>query len=193
MVTAKIKGRIPVVNPDEIADQLPLVEGRRDERQAGEIAIGERERLLRERRDFAIETTLSGHGPLRFMAKAKAEGYKITLIFVGIDGAELSQARVADRVAGGGHPVPQAAIIRRFPDTMSKLAAAIEIADRSYVLDNSEEQRRLLLIREKDVTRHVSRALPAWIQSALPDFLIETGGSSLAEQAQFLQNNGWGR
>lgn len=61
------------------------------------------------------------------MAKAKAEGYKLTLILVGVDSPELSQARVADRVAGGGHSVPLDAIIRRYPDTLSKLASAVEL------------------------------------------------------------------
>ena len=193
LVTAKIKGRIPVINPDEIAERLPLVGGHLDERQAGEIAIRERERLRAERRNFAIETTLSGHSPIRFMTKSKAEGYKITLIFVGIDSAELSQARVADRVAGGGHSVPLDAIIRRYPDTMTKLARAIEIANRSYILDNSEERRRLLIIHEDVATRYVSRTLPEWIKAALPHSVVEADGASFAEQVRLLQGKGWGR
>jgi predicted ABC-type ATPase len=191
-VTAKLKGRIPVINPDEIAEGLPLVEGHLDERQAGEIAVRERVRLLAERHDFAIETTLSGHSPIRFMAKAKAEGYKLTLIFVRIDSPELSQARVADRVAGGGHSVPLDAIIRRYPDTMSKLASAVEIADRSYILDNSDERRRLLMIHENGATRYLSRVLPEWIQAALPNS-VQPDGPSLVEQTRLLQDKGWGR
>lgn len=193
LVTAKIKGRIPVVNPDEIADRLPLVEGHLDERQAGEIAIREREWLLAERRDFAIETTLSGHSPIRFMSKAKAKGYKLTLIFVGIDSPELSQARVADRVAGGGHSVPLDAIVRRYPNTMSKLANAVEIADRSFILDNSDERRRLLLIHENGTSRYASRTLPEWIRTALPASIDDTDGPSLLDQARLLQDKGRGR
>lgn len=193
LVTTKIKGRIPVINPDEIAEHLPLIEGRLDERGAGEIAVRERERLLSEGRDFAIETTLSGHGPLRFMAKCKGDGYKLTLVFVGIDSPELSQARVADRVASGGHSVPLDAIIRRYPDTMSKLASAIEIADRSYILDNSDERRRLLLIYESGATRYRSRILPGWIRTALPKSMIGSDGPPLAELARHLQGEASGR
>lgn len=53
---------------------------------------------------------------------------------------ELPQARVADRVNGGGHSNPLDAIIRRYPHIISELASAIEIAGRSYVLDNSDER-----------------------------------------------------
>lgn len=192
LVTAKIKGHIPVINPDEIAEGLPLVEGHLDERQAGEIAVRERVRLLAERRDLAIETTLSGHSPIRFMVKAKAEGYKITLVFVGIDSPELSQARVADRVACGGHSVPLDAIIRRYPDTMSKLASAVEVANRSYILDNSDDRRRLLMIHENGATRYLSRTLPEWIQAALPNS-VQLSGPSLVERARLLKDKGWGR
>jgi predicted ABC-type ATPase len=126
------------------------------------------------------------------MAKAKAEGYKIMLVFVGIDSPELSQARVADRVACGGHSVPLDAIIHRYPDTMSKLASAVEIANRSYILDNSDDRRRLLMIHENGATRYLSRTLPKWIQAALPNS-VQPNGRSLVERARLLKGKGWGR
>lgn len=169
LVTRRIERRIPVVNPDNIAQELPRVSGGLDERRAGEIALERRNEMLRDKADFAIETTLSGNSTLRFMTSAHDAGYKISLVFVGIRSAEISGRRVADRVRRGGHSVPVTAIVRRYPDTLAKLPRAMALADRTFVLDNSDDRRRLLLSYEDGHARFVSRDLPQWFASALPD------------------------
>lgn len=171
LALARLARRITVINPDVIAAELPRVDGRLDERYAGEVTISKRKRLLAEGADFAIETTLSGNGPLRFMSEAKAAGYRITLVYVGLAKVELSASRVMDRVRRGGHAVPLEAIERRYPDTMSKLGRAIAIADRVYVFDNSDRRRRLLLNRDSGRNKFLSTSLPAWARSALCDYI----------------------
>ena len=168
-MSQRVARRIPIVNPDVIAQELPRVDGRLDERQAGEIAVTRRNALLAEGADFGIETTLSGNSALRFMRQAKAAGYKVTLVYVGLASADLSLRRVVARVRDGGHAVPVSALERRYPDTMSRLAAALAIADRAYVFDNSGTRRRLLLIRERGRTRFRAADLPVWIRGALAD------------------------
>lgn len=69
----------------------------------------------------------------------------------------------------GGHSVPVDAIQRRYPDTMAKLAEAVAMADRAYVLDNSDYRRRLLLITQSGTVRLRARLLPIWLLEALPD------------------------
>lgn len=168
LVTRRIERRIPVVNPDVIAQELPRVNRGLDERRAGEIALERRSGLLRDRVDFAIETTLSGNSTLRFMNAARGADYKVNLVFVGVRDAELSGRRVADRVRRGGHSVPITAIIRRYPDTLAKLPRAMALADRTFVLDNSDKPRRLLLAYEDGRARFVANDLPAWFAGALP-------------------------
>ncbi|PAX08032.1 zeta toxin family protein [Sphingomonas lenta] len=169
LVTHRVATRIPVVNPDAIAQELPLIDGRLDERRAGTMAIELRDALLRAGESLAIETTLSGNSALRFMTAAKAAGYRTTLVFVGLRNAETSGRRVADRVRRGGHPVPVSAILRRYPDTLAKLPRAMDLAERAFVLDNSGERRRLLLVIEDERVRFLARDLPAWFRNALPD------------------------
>ena len=161
----------PVVNPDTIAAGLPRINGRLAERQAGEIAIRWRQQLIAEGTDFAMETTLSGNGPVRVMSDAKAAGYKITLVYIGLANVALSASRVMDRVRRGGHAVPLDAIERRYPDTLSKLGMAIAIADRVYVFDNSGRRRRLLLNRDKRRNKFVSTNLPKWARTALHEIV----------------------
>ena len=158
-----------MVNPDAIAEELPRLEGGLDQRRAGEIAVARRNGLLDQDADFAIETTLTGSSSLRFMKLAKDRGYKLTLVFVGLSDVDLSIRRVLDRVQRGGHPVPISAIERRYPESLAKLSTAAAMADRTYVLDNSDRRRRLLVAREEGRIRFLARQLPSWLMTALPD------------------------
>ena len=167
LVSRRLARRITIVNPDVIAQELPRRDGRLDERQAGEIALAQRRDLLATRRDFAIETTLTGGSALRLLRMAKAAGYKVTLVYVGLADADTSARRVLDRVRRGGHSVPVDALERRYPDSMRKLAEAIGLVDRAYVFDNSGARRRLLLIRQDGSDRYVAERPPAWFTAAL--------------------------
>ncbi len=169
LVSRRLVRRIPFVNPDVIAAALPRVDGRLDERRAGELAVAERNGFLARGEDFGIETTLSGNSALRFMRQAKSADFKVTLVYVGLSGANASAQRVIDRVRQGGHSVPVDALHRRYPDSLAKLGPALAVADRGYVLDNSGRRRRLLLIRERGRVRFQAAELPAWLRGALPD------------------------
>lgn len=159
---SRLRGRLEVVNPDDIAAALPRIGGRLDERRAGEEAVRRREALLTAGASFAIETTLSGAGALRFMRRAAEAGYKVTLVYVGLRSAALSRARVDGRVLDGGHDVPADALHRRYPDSLRRLGQALEIATRAYLIDNSGRRRRLLLIRE-DGRDRFRLPLPVWL------------------------------
>ena len=184
LTTARLAGKIPIVNPDVIAQELPRISGRLDERRAGQAAINEREGLISAGETFAIETTLSGHGTLLLMKKAGTAGYKVNLVFVGLDEPELAVMRVADRVAQGGHDVPRDAIVRRFDDAMTRLASAVAISDRCYVFDNSGIRRTLLLVREGHHTLFAAANIPPWAGRALDvDIWKSMGGTEGSSHA----------
>ncbi|WP_347262100.1 hypothetical protein [Rudaea sp.] len=44
----------------------------------------------------------------------RAQGYRVSLFFLGLPDAETAIARVAERVRQGGHDIPEAVIRRRF-------------------------------------------------------------------------------
>jgi predicted ABC-type ATPase len=162
----RVADRIPVVNPDTIALRLePSHKGEsRIMLRAGRMATSERRTLLANRRSFGIETTLTGHSELRIMADARAAGYKITLVFVGLDDALTSLARVRERVARGGHDVPIPIILRRYDKSHENLPTAIGLADRCFVVDNMKDRHRLLVTIEDGRIRHTSRNLPKWLK-----------------------------
>jgi predicted ABC-type ATPase len=144
----KVAERIPVVNADDIADTLRRESVCQSEAavvvQAGRQAVAQRDRLLYEGRTFAIETTLTGHSELELMRAARLRSYKINLVYVRLSSAELSNSRVALRVAMGGHDVPEQDIFRRFGRSLENLPAAIKASDRVRILDNSGKRYRLM-------------------------------------------------
>jgi hypothetical protein len=60
---------------------------------------------------FAVETTLSGKSYLHMMQYAKGidRGFEVVLIYIGTESVEINLARIAKRVLGGGHNVPEMA------------------------------------------------------------------------------------
>jgi len=170
-VARYIRGRIPVVNPDEIGQSLARSSGLAALVEAGRIAIAQREAHLASGDSFGVETTFTGHSELELMRRAAAAGYRVTLLFVGLDDVQLSASRVQARVRRGGHNVPFADLLRRFDRSMSNLAIGLKIADRSYVIDNSEKRRRLLLSRENGRVKHLAKVMPAWAANAIPSEL----------------------
>lgn len=167
IVAARIGARLPIINPDDIARDS--TDG--DPAAAGRLAVAGRRDLLRREASFGIETTLSGVGVLRFIASAKACGYRVMLIYVGVNAPELSRLRVIGRVADGGHDVPEADVFRRYITSMSNLAAALDLAERAWVVDNSGRGRRLLLHRDDSRVRFMSRHMTNWAMAAIPERL----------------------
>ena len=192
LVDRHAAGRLPVINPDNIARELPRApSGGPDERAAGERAIAERASRLAARDTFGFETTLSGNSELRLMREAASAGYKVNLVFVGVRDPETSAARVGERVASGGHDVPREHTDRRYARTMANLPVAMGIADRSIVLDNSGERHRLLLVRENGRTRFVADVMPGWAARAIPaDLREQRQGEGLIAMARALRGSG---
>jgi len=64
--------------------------------------------------DFSIETTLAGRSYVGLIKDWQAKGYRVKLIFLRLPSPEMALARVRQRVAMGGHHVPDDIIRRRF-------------------------------------------------------------------------------
>ena len=58
--------------------------------------------------------------------------------------------------------------MRRYPDTMAKLATALGMVDRAYIIDNSQTRQRLLIKIEGGRVCHVAEEIPAWAMRAVP-------------------------
>ncbi|MDR2066247.1 MAG: zeta toxin family protein [Endomicrobium sp.] len=154
-----IFNKVDIINPDVIAKEqsLSVIE-------AGRIALEQRKEMFKNKQSFAIETTLTGSGEIRLMQEAKEQGYKVNLAYVGISNAFLSNKRVKERVAKGGHDVPKDDILRRYDRSINNLSKAFEIADRAYVFDNSKHKKNLLCIKRDGTIKLSKRELPQWFK-----------------------------
>jgi predicted ABC-type ATPase len=128
-----------------------------------------REELLAAGKGIAFETVFSMRDKIDFVLRAKAAGYFVRVFFIGTDDPGINARRVATRVERGGHSVPLDKIITRYDRSMINLAAAIEIADRVYIYDNSVEdvEARLCARTADGKLRKVYGRLPEWIEDAV--------------------------
>ena len=115
-----------------------------------------------------METTLSGNGPLRLMGAARTAGYRIELHYVCVNVPELAIDRIRNRVALGGHDVPERDVRRRYARSLARLPAAITRSDEARLYDNSNHDMpyREVAIFTADL-RWTTEQLPDWASAAL--------------------------
>jgi predicted ABC-type ATPase len=154
------------LNADDIAAKigLPVAE-------AAHAADAVRALLLETGEPFITETVFSDPvgAKLRFMRDAMARGYAVSLLYVGLAGPDLSEARVAQRVGEGGHDVPAERLPRRYSQSLLNLRAAMEFVPAVRIYDNSsdEDPFRLVLEIAGGVRADRVRPLPAWLAGVL--------------------------
>ena len=153
---------LPFLNADDLARTLgvPIEEAARfaDEARVLFVANGE---------SFITETVFSDPvgAKLDFLRRAIGAGYEVQVHFIGISGVDLSEARVIQRVAQGGHDVPQDRLERRFHQSLRNLADAITFVPDVRVFDNSatDQPFRLVLRTARGRITFQERPPPDWL------------------------------
>lgn len=128
---------IEFVNADEIARGISPFNVDSVVFQAGRIMLERLGQLIKEKKSFAFETTLSGLAYLKFIRLAKQKEFKIILFFVWLDSFDLAQNRVAIRVKKGGHNIPNEVIERRYWKGIRNFSKYAQETDNWYIYDNS--------------------------------------------------------
>lgn len=112
---------------------------------AGRILLAEISSKVAQGESFAFESTLAGRGYARSIPRRWAAGYGVKIVFLSLPTAELAIARVAARVAQGGHAVSEADIRRRFKAGLDNFRRIYRSLVDGWVLyDNSGAQPVLL-------------------------------------------------
>lgn len=102
------------LNADDIAREICPENIESVKIKAGKIVLEKLDKLLNNRKSFAIETTLAGKNHIKTINKAKELGYKVVIIYSYLDSPEFCGNRIKVRVLNGGHNIPKEDIIRRF-------------------------------------------------------------------------------
>lgn len=102
------KGNYAYLSADEIAYEINPENPISVRLEAGKEFYNRFDRLIADRKNVLIETTLSGKSVSNLIEQVREQGqYLITLIFIFLDSEALCIERVKTRVRKGGHPVPK--------------------------------------------------------------------------------------
>ncbi len=161
---------LPFVNADRLALALGISAS-----EAAAAADRLRNQMLQEGTSFITETVFSDpvNAKLKFLREAMDLGYRVTLFYIGIASPALSEARVAARVARGGHDVPSERLQRRYQQSLENLATALPWITQATVFDNSLSSAPylpILSVKEGKVTFR-SLDIPLWFRQTLDEVL----------------------
>lgn len=139
------------VNADLIAAGLSPLSPGREWFAASRLLLREINVYVQRREDFAFETTLSGRGYLRLIRQLLADGWRVDLYYLWLPSIEMSVARVAERVAHGGHDIPRESIIRRYPRSIANLLAHYApLCSSTICVDNSTTVPKVIFVQDAD-------------------------------------------
>ena len=117
---------------------------------------------------------MSHPGKLELLRLAREAGYRTYLYYVAAEDPAINVSRVANRVALGGHPVPEDKIVERYQRSLSLLLEAIRLTNRAYVFDNSTDNADgqhtwVSEITDGRTLELKSDRIPAWFKHAVLD------------------------
>jgi predicted ABC-type ATPase len=133
--------------------------------EAARIAEDRRRAMLDARQSFAAETVFSHPSKLEMIEGARARGYLVVVMHVGVDSPDLSVARVKNRTKEGGHDVPEHKVRARYERGQPLIREAVLRADRGMVFDNSQlniPPQQMLVFANRRLAQ-AAPTLPSWI------------------------------
>ena len=140
------------VNADEIARGLSPFNPDSVAIEAGRLMLKRIEELLEKGETFSIETTLSTKSYINLVRRAQAKGYVVKVLFFWLNSPELALLRIAERVAKGGHNIPEPTVRRRYVAGINNLFRLfMNEVDYWDIYDNSEYPRKQVACGGKDV------------------------------------------
>ena len=126
------------VNADLIAAGLAPFNPESVSFKAARLMLNELDEYTKSGESFAFETTLSGTHYLQRIQAWKDLGYAIKLWFIALSSSELAISRVKERVAQGGHNIPEEVIRRRYAAGLENLPKYQKVVKSWILLDGDK-------------------------------------------------------
>lgn len=173
------------VNADLIAAGLSPFNPDKAAFQAGRIMLRRLRDLVAARADFSFETTLTGRTYLPLLQEMRKLGYFIRLDFLWIPDLDVTRQRVHQRVAKGGHDIPDPVQQRRFRVGVRNLATVYRPwLDQWRLFDNTSQVPRLVAGEMGACLTVADAAALAWIEkNANIRFMAQDAGDQVEEPA----------
>ena len=119
---------------------------------------------------FTQETTLSGRKTEATAKQVKELGYHVRLFYIGLDTAEESLSRIANRVKRGGHDIPQDDVVRRFAGRWEAVAKVLPYCDEAEFYDNDNGFVLVAEYRNGEI-RPVGTLRPRWLLDLIQNIM----------------------
>lgn len=148
---------IEFVNADEIARGLSPFNPRSVDFTASKIMLKRISDLVKQEKNFAFETTLSGQNYLKLIKSLQKKNYSVNLIFLYLDSTQEAKKRVAYRVKTGGHFISDDDIERRYYRGLKNLIDAyLDLVDYAILIDATSTEREIIAKKSKSKLRILS-------------------------------------
>jgi len=160
-------GGVELIDPDAIARRrTSLGDLESAVRTARREAVRRRRAALVNRRTVVVETTLAGKTMLLAMDQARSAGYRIELHYVSVNSVAQALDRIANRVALGGHDVPEGDVRRRFARSLTNLPTAVARSHETRIYDNAspENPHREVAVLTPE-SRWIAENPPPWLDT----------------------------
>lgn len=126
------------INADLIAAGLAPFNPESVSFKAARLMLSELDEHTKAGESFAFETTLSGIHYLQRIQEWGDLGYTVKLWFIALSSPELAISRVKERVAQGGHNIPEEVIRRRYAAGLENLPKYQKVVNSWVLLDGDK-------------------------------------------------------
>lgn len=162
------------INADDIQRALGC-----DVMKAAQLAEAHREDQLRKKESFCFETVLSTDRNLKLLQRAKEAGFFIRCYYILTADPQINVARVASRVAAGGHDVPPDKIMNRYDKALALVHELVPVCDVCHIYDNSGDIPYRIFKKRKSQCFYCSKS-HLWLKE---DIIALTGISNVEKSA----------
>lgn len=147
------------IDPDEIGRLDRDAAGMTPALSAGRSALTAAYAAIDASRPLVFESTLAGRTAFALAEAARERGYRVTCLYVMLGDADAHVKRVRDRVAMGGHNVPDDVVRRRFDRSRTNFIRHLDAFDMAFIVDNTDKPQPVAHIDASRVRVFVSNDL----------------------------------
>lgn len=132
---------------------------------------------IRDKKNFAIETTLRSDITFKQALEAHAQGFRVEMLYVALRDFGMNLTRVKARAIAGGHSASADQLLDIHRKSLGNLAEAIRGMDGIQVMDNSAPGGEPLLLLEAQDGRvtYLAEETPDWLAGSLRGTQYELG------------------
>jgi predicted ABC-type ATPase len=127
-------------------------------------------KAIKEKDHFVYEGHFPDEENWTTLQRFKSAGYKINLLFLGLNHPKVSALRVLERAKLGGHNVPPYEIERNFYGNLQQLNKNYNLIDELQIVDTTASPKVLAIFRKSKIVSSLPiKELPEWFENFLPD------------------------